>query len=83
MTHWLNTVYSDSGALFVSNPAPRKGETITIRLRMLRNTEIRQVYLRVKEFGVERLIPMSAEKEKNQLVYYKTDIVCNESRIQY
>ena len=83
MTHWLNTVYSDSGALFVSNPAPRKGETITIRLRMLRNAEIRQVYLRVKEFGVERLIPMSAEKEKNQLVYYKTDIVCNESRIQY
>ena len=83
MTHWLNTVYSDSGALFISNPAPHKGETVRIRLRMIRNADIRHVYLRLKEFGVERLIPMTVEKEKDQLIYYKTDIVCNEARIQY
>jgi len=83
MNHWINTVYSDSGAAFVSNPTPQKGETITIRIRMLRNTEIRHVYLRLKEFGVQRLIPMTIEKEKNNLLYYKTDIVCNEAQIQY
>lgn len=83
MTHWLNTVYSDSGAVFVSNPAPQKGETVTIRLRMLRNNEIKYVYVRLKIFGVEQLIPMKEEKIKNNLIYYAADIICNERRMQY
>ncbi|MEL3905731.1 MAG: glycoside hydrolase family 13 protein [Treponema sp.] len=83
MLHWLDTVYSDSGAVFVSNPAPRHGETVTVRLRLLNNNEIKHVYLRLKVFGVEQLLPMQKEKEKNNLIYYKTDIVCNERRMQY
>lgn len=80
---WLDTIYSDSGAVFVSNPAPQKGETITIRIRMLENDELISVFLRIKEFGVEKLIQMQKEKVKNHLMYYKTDIVCNQNRIQY
>lgn len=83
MNQWLNTVYSDSGAAFVSNPAPQKGERIRIRLRMLHNTDIRQVYLRLKEFGVQKLIPMTVEKSNNNLLYYTAELVCHESRIQY
>lgn len=83
MNHWLTTVYSDSGAVFISNPAPKKGEAITVRLRMLRNTDIRHVYVRLKEFGVQKLIPMTVEKEKNNLIYYKAALVCNESQLQY
>jgi len=83
MNDWLNSVYSDSGALFVSNPAPRKGDVITIRLRMLRNSDITHVYLRIKEFGAEVLHAMKPEKEKNNLIYYKAEITCREAKIRY
>ena len=29
---WLESVYSDGTAAFVSNPCPKRGETVTIRL---------------------------------------------------
>ncbi|MGP1577413.1 MAG: glycoside hydrolase family 13 protein [Treponema sp.] len=80
---WLDTVYSDSGAVFVSNPAPRKGETVTIRIRMLENDELTGVFLRIKDFGVEKLIPMQKEKIKNHLIYYKTDLTVNQRQLRY
>ena len=29
---WLESVYSDGTAAFVSSPCPKRGETVTIRL---------------------------------------------------
>ena len=40
MFQWLDSVYSDGSKYYVSNPFPKKGETISIRLRMLSNPDI-------------------------------------------
>lgn len=69
MEQWLHSVYSDSTKHYVSNPSPRKGEEVEIRLRMCRNSYVKKVLLRTREFGIERLHEMHLERIKNELVY--------------
>ena len=83
MKKWLDSVYSDGSRFYVSNPRPRKGETITIQLRMLQNEECEHVILRSKEYGAERLYPMKIFKRERGLVYYKCDVTVQEAVFHY
>ncbi|BCJ92863.1 alpha-glycosidase [Anaerocolumna cellulosilytica] len=83
MYQWLDSVYSDGSKYYISNPYPVKGETISIRLRMLENTEITNVLLRTKEFGMERLYTMEILKKERGLLYFTCDVTVQETRLQY
>lgn len=80
---WLHSVYSDSTENFVSNPCPHKGETITIRLRMVENDMIRDVMLRTREFGIEKLIHMEPVASERGLRIYEASVCVNDARFQY
>lgn len=82
MSHWLESVYSDSTKNYVSNPYPKKNEKITISIRMKKNEEIKQVFLRYREFGIEQLRLMDKE-EKGSFLYYSKEIEIRESRFGY
>lgn len=80
---WLDSIYADSGMNFVSNPTPKKGEKIIISLRMLKNNALKNVLLRVKEWGIEHLFEMNLEKTEGNLSYYSTEFTCLEKVIKY
>lgn len=80
---WLESVYSDGTAAFVSSPCPKLFETVTIRLRFYRNAPVKHVLLRTIPNGIERFIPMSRGREKNGLVYYEAPLQITENRTQY
>ena len=80
---WLESVYSDGTAAFVSSPCPRRGETVTIRLRFYRDAPVKAVFLRTIPNGLEKLIPMTRGREDRGLVYYEAQLKMTENRMQY
>lgn len=83
MENWLESVYSDGTAMFVSNPAPKLSETVTVRIRMYADAPVRHVFLRSLRNGTERLTEMRAARTERGLVYYEAPLNINENRVQY
>ena len=83
MENWLESVYSDGSAEFVSNQTPRIGETVTVRLRMYEDAPVKYVYLRSVPNGGELKVPMHREKESHGLVYWACELPIIERRTQY
>lgn len=88
---FLDSIFSDSTANFVSNPYPKKGEKVTFSIRFLKNPLVRKVFLRAKEFGVEYLHQMErraaveggpADRD-NPLEYYEVTIPVKDRRFCY
>ncbi len=83
MNEWLESVYSDGTAAFVSSPSPSLGETVTVRIRMYENAPVKLVLLRTIPNGMERFTDMSVEKHEHGFVYYSAPLTVLENRIQY
>ena len=83
MEQWLNSIYTDGTKYFVSNPLPKKGEEVTISIRMLEDSPAIAVLLRTKLNGIEQLITMEKYKVKNKLAYYKASVKVYEDVLQY
>lgn len=77
MDNWLESVYSDSTKYFVSNPYPKMNEKIKISIRMKSNEEVKKVFLRYREFGIEQ-IRLMQEERKGTLSYYSAEIEIRE-----
>lgn len=83
MEKWLESVYSDGTAAFVSNPSPKLGETVTIRLRMYANHPVKHVFLRSCPNGAERVEEMHLADTAHGLVYYEAPLTMSENRMHY
>lgn len=83
MEQWLESVYSDGSAAFVSNPAPRLFETVTIRLRMYEDAPVQCVILRATPNGGEEKIDMHRSFTKDGLVYWECPLRMEENRMCY
>lgn len=83
MENWLESVYSDGTALFVSDPAPKLSETVTVRIRMYEDAPVRHVFLRSLRNGTEHLEEMREARTERGLVYYEAPLNINELRVQY
>ena len=83
METWFESVHSDGTAAFVSNPSPKIGENVTIRLRMYEDAPVKHVILRYMPNGMERLDDMHIAKREHGFVYYEASLYINERRIQY
>ena len=83
MEQWLESVYSDGSAAFVSNPAPRLFETVTIRLRMYADAPVQHVILRATPNGGEEKIDMHRSFTKNGLQYWECGLRMEENRMCY
>ena len=83
MEKWLESVFSDGTADFVSNPSPKLFETVTIRVRMYEDAPVKHVFLRFIPNGDEQLLEMHPAKREHGLVYYEVSLQMNEYRLQY
>lgn len=83
MYSWLNSVYSDGSAYFVSNPAPGFGETVTIKLRMAADAPVNAVVLRSIPNGGEYHVTMRKTEILHGLQYWEGELPMIEKRMQY
>lgn len=83
MSNWLESVYSDGTAEFVSNPHPALFETVKIRIRMYEDAPVKHILLRSIPNGVERLDEMKFLKAERGLAYYEAELRMSENRMQY
>jgi len=83
MDKWLESVYSDGTAEFVSNPSPKLFENVTVKIRMYEDAPVKHVFLRSIPNGAERLEEAHIVKKEHGLVYYEAPLAITENRIQY
>lgn len=83
MQQWLESVYSDGSACFVSNPQPDFGEIVTIKIRMYEEAPVKAVILHTAPNGADTMIEARRGEVKNGLVYYETEIKMTEKRMHY
>lgn len=83
MDKWLESVYSDGTADFVSNPSPKLFENVTVKIRMYEDAPVKHVFLRSIPNGSERLEEAHIVKKEQGFVYYEAPLAITENRIQY
>lgn len=83
MEQWLESVYTDGSAAFVSNPAPKLYETVTIRLRMYADAPVELVVLRCIPNGCDTFIDMQKAEIVNGFTYWQCQMRMEEKRMQY
>ncbi len=83
MDQWLESVYSDGTAEFVSAPSPKLFETVSVRIRMYADAPVRHVLLRSVPNGAEKLTEMRIVRRERGLVWYEAPLEVTENRIQY
>ena len=83
MKQWHESVYSDGTASFVSDPHPKLGDTVKIRIRMYEDAPVKHVILRSLPNGTEHLQEMQVLKRERGFVYYEAPLKINETRVQY
>lgn len=82
MNKILQSVYSDSTRQFVSNPYPRRKESITIAIRIKKNN-LYKIFLKYKRLGVEIVEEMKESRELNGLFYYEYTLICYDEELSY
>lgn len=83
MNFWLESVYSDGTAAFVSDPSPKLFDTVTVSIRMYADAPVKQVILRTMPNGVEKFTDMVVSRQEGGLVYYEAPLFINENRVPY
>lgn len=83
MEKWLESVYSDGTADFVSNPSPKLFENVTVKIRMYEDAPVKHVFLRSIPNGAERLEEAQVVKKEHGFIYYEAPLAITENRIQY
>lgn len=80
---WLDSVYADSSAEFVSCTKPAIGDSVTVRIRMYSESPVKAVILRAIPNGGEYHKAMRKAEVSHGLVYWEGELPMIESRMQY
>lgn len=83
MHTWLESIYSDGSARFVSSPRPRLGETVTVRIRFYEDAPVKAVVLRTMPNGQNIWIDLREEKREQGFVYFSCALPIPENRTHY
>lgn len=81
--NWLLSIHSDGTDDFLSNPSPKIGDKIKVRLRMVKNSSVKHVLILSFPDGIEHFEEMSVLKTEHGLVYYEAELEISENRLQY
>ena len=74
MENWLQSIHSDGTKTFLSNPLPKLGETVKVRLRLSEHSPVKHVLLLAFPNGIDDFHEMSVLKTEHGLTYYETEI---------
>ena len=83
MEKWLKSIHSDGTKTFVSNPLPKLGETVKVRICFFEHAPVKHVLLLSFPNGIDDFREMSVLKKEHGLVYYEAELKISEKRLQY
>ncbi len=83
MEKWVDSIYSDGSEYFVSDPAPKLFDTVTVRLRVLEGAPVKHVIMRSLHNGLQDFTEMKLAFHKHGLSYYEAKLKITENRIEY
>lgn len=81
--HWTAGLHHDGSALYVSNPLPRLGENVTIRLRAPLDAPITAVFLRSAPDGENHLERMKITERDSLSAYWSATLPVSMPRNNY
>jgi alpha-glucosidase len=70
LLHWTAGLHHDGSTLYVSNPLPKLGEHVMLKLRAPANAPIRAAFLRTAPDGENRLTQMHIVERDDRWVFY-------------
>lgn len=81
--NWIDSIHTEVNDQFVSNPYPTLNEVVTISLRVLKNAEIINIYIRTIIDGVNTLILMEKGGETKNFFHYTGRLKITQKYINY
>lgn len=83
MTHWTAGLHHDGSEVFVSNPMPAMGETVTLTLRAPLDAPITRVFIRSLPDGEGHLTPMHIAHTDATSTYWQGEFKITMPRNHY
>lgn len=80
---WIKTIFSEVNSEMVSNPYPRFGETVTVKIRFSRDSPVEEVFLKEITQGTMRRTKMNRLPSGAAFTWYSGEIVMDSPRIEY
>ncbi len=81
--HWTHGIHHDGSAMFVSNPRPVFGETVTITLRTPVKAPISAIFLRTAPDGEQHLEPMTITRKDAVCSYWESQLTMTMPLVHY
>lgn len=81
--NWMDSVFSDGSIRFVSNPLPKLNETISIAIRVLKDSPVEKAYIRYTLNGEERVVELEQKNIKDNFIYFWTRVKIEEPILKY
>lgn len=83
MLHYLHTVHHDGSPRYVSNPYPRLGETVRLRLRMAADAPVNEVLLRTTPDGENKFDALTRGPAVGNVCWWTVDLVVGMPVVNY
>lgn len=80
---WLQSVHHDGSECYVSNPYPRSGESVHLRLRVGASAPLREVYLRTFPDGEQALVPLRPGPVEPPVRWWEGELPIREPVVGY
>lgn len=82
-SHWLRSIHHDGSAVYISDPYPALGDTVTLRLRAAPGAPLLRVLLRTLPDGEQMLTPMKRMTSGPAAEWWSTSLVIREPVVHY
>lgn len=83
MTSWLYSIHHDGSAQYVSDPYPRLGDRVRLRLRTSVDAPVRNIYLRTYPDGEQAFATMQPGPIEPPARWWEVDLPINEPLVHY
>jgi len=80
---WTASLHHDTSELYVSNPLPQIGDTVTIRLRIAPDAPIKRIFIRAMIDGEFQMVAMKRQKRQPGRQFWSAKLAVHQSRIDY
>ncbi len=80
---WLRSVHHDGSARYVSDPTPRLGDHVTLRIRVAAEAPVKRVLLRTLPDGEQRLTPMTPDTITGPARWWTISLTIDEPVVHY
>ncbi|MDN5304580.1 MAG: alpha-glucosidase [Fusobacteriaceae bacterium] len=81
--NWKKSLHSEVNKIYVSNPYPKLGETISIKISMLSNNDVKRIFLRTPVNGEVEFYEMLKLETINNIDYYSTEVKISKKFFHY